>query len=73
MAKHNEDVIQQVLQSVTELTADFLECNSMIFVLESCSDVSVIAHNDHNEDILASSAGNDLDPCDLAHDENMAI
>ena len=68
--KHNQDVLQQILQSVTELKADLSACNSRISALESHSDGSVIAHND---DILLVSAGNDLDPCDLAHHEDMAI
>ena len=72
-AKHNEDVLQQILQSVTELKADLSACNSRISALESPSYGSVIAHNDHNDDILSVSAGNDLDPCDLAHHEDMAI
>ena len=58
---------------MTELKADLSACNSRISALESHSDGSVIAHNDHIDDILSISVGNDLDPCDLAHHEDMAI
>ena len=55
-AKHNEDVLQQILQSVTELKADLSASNSRISALEYHADGSVIAHNDHNDDILSVSA-----------------
>ena len=70
--KHNEDVLQQILQSVTELKADLSVCNSRISALEAPSDASVFPSNEHDEDILSVSAGNDLDQYVPAHQENMA-
>ena len=71
--KHNEDVLQQILQSVTELKADLSICNSRLSALEAPSDGSVFPSNKHDDDILSVSAGNDLDQYVPAHQENMAI
>ena len=71
--KHNEDVLQQILQSVTELKADLSVCNSRISALEAPSDGSVFPNNEHDDDILSVSAGNGLDQYVPAHQENMAI
>ena len=71
--EHNEDVLQQFLQSVTELKADLSVCNSRIPALKAPSDGSVFPNNEHDDDILSVSAGNDLDQYDPANKENMAI
>ena len=58
---------------MTELKADLSACNSRISALEAPSDGSIFPNNEHDDDILSVSAGNDLDQYVPAHQENMAI